>query len=378
MRSSWLAQPYPWPLPCEPSFLRRELGSSWPRRSPSSCRGGPSWRRRSARPCPRLRRAACGTCAVAPRPRRGQRRFDWKVAGSDGTRRADPWRARRVDAFAARALCVLTARGALSGTFRHGRGVARAGAALHLALRLFEERGGRLGVDLVERGARGVRGASCVGETGETTRRGCCRRREHAAPAVTASSASSCLVDVSWDFSPSASTRRRCELIDEPIERSPLACEEERLAFRAINKDRDFLAIRCRWTTTTISDEDLTRDLVTVAEAASLRFLLFACVCKMLGQIWRATSITLVGAHKRAKRLGPRERGAGDRRAERSLESAPRLEPWRRSVGPPWRRRSRRRRAVRARARASRASAGGGWRGSYPARSRRRRERGWE
>lgn len=61
----------------------------------------------------------------------------------------------------------------------------------------------------------------------------------------------------------------------------------------------------------------------------------------------------------------------------RPLEGAPGSEPWRRSVGPPRRRRSRPGRPQRVRALTSASPTGtGGWRGGYPARSRRRRAKG--
>ena len=69
--------------------------------------------------------------------------------------------------------------------------------------------------------------------------------------------------------------------------------------------------------------------------------------------------------------------GAGDRRSTRPLEGAPGSEPWRRSVGPPRRRRSCLGRPHRVRALTSASATGtGGWRGGYPARSRRRRAKG--
>ena len=70
--------------------------------------------------------------------------------------------------------------------------------------------------------------------------------------------------------------------------------------------------------------------------------------------------------------------GAGDPRSTRPLEGAPGSEPWRRSVGPPRRRRSRLGRPQRVRALTSAhvPTGTGGWRGGYPARSRRRRAKG--
>ena len=62
----------------------------------------------------------------------------------------------------------------------------------------------------------------------------------------------------------------------------------------------------------------------------------------------------------------------------RPLEGAPGSEPWRRSVGPPRRRRSclGRPHRVRALTSAHVPTGTGGWRGGYPARSRRRRAKG--
>ena len=191
MWPSWLAQPFPWPLPCEHPFSPRAW-PSWPRRSPSSCRRRALLGDDDLCPCPRPRRlgkrgqGGCGSASLRQ-----------QFARSDGSRSVTPESTR-----SSCAPCACTHRellGALSGTFRHGRGVARGGAALHLIGPSLVQ-GGESGVERLC-ASRFVLGAGLGGDHLDDATAVVAAAAAPAAPAVAASSASSChCVDVSWVF----------------------------------------------------------------------------------------------------------------------------------------------------------------------------------
>ena len=166
--------------------------------------------------------------------------------------------------------------GALSGTFRHGRGVARGGAALHLIGPSLVQ-GGESGVERLC-ASRFVLGAGLGGDHLDDATAVVAAAAAPAAPAVTASSASSChCVDVSWVFVRVASLR----VVTRSSEIAAACLRRREAAFRA----DFFFGDHPLWISLEDFARDLTRDLVTVAEAI-YRFKSYCLPVSDFGQIW--------------------------------------------------------------------------------------------